>query len=388
MPHKRFFSFVPLPAIKEALDTIQPSVETAQNEADTILDNMPQDEDKEELRRIMEQLHNEWTQLNRNYNDKHRLREGDVPSSEFTEQLNDLFAWLNETQNILSSSVHVADEEHLENLLEKVTDREEELSDRNDNLRSVNILGDKLVKQSSVNVDKKQIEDSLKKLNEHWNHVAASLPEKRKLLEDKLGRCRSFIEHLDTISVWVKSTKELLEKQQGPVGSATSTDEQDSMVVDPKTMEDALQVRQNNISQLNEMYFKLSDECKRREVLMPEPVSEKVETLNDDWLKIQELAATLRPLSDTSMEHNYLEERARAEVPQQSSQWPDFDSALAQCHESLTMMEQVLRSQIVTVGDIEEIEDTIKKQQANALQQHSKNKNNKEVLKTKGKRLY
>ena len=74
-----------------------------------------------------------------------------------------------------------------------------------------------------------------------------------------------------------------------------------------QTMEDALQVRQNNISQLNEMYFKLSDECKRREVLMPEPVSEKVETLNDDWLKIQELAATLRPLSDTSMEHNYLE---------------------------------------------------------------------------------
>ena len=51
-------------------------------------------------------------------------------------------------------------------------DREEELSDRNDNLRSVNILGDKLVKQSSVNVDKKQIEDSLKKLNEHWNHVS------------------------------------------------------------------------------------------------------------------------------------------------------------------------------------------------------------------------
>ena len=51
-------------------------------------------------------------------------------------------------------------------------DREEELSDRNDNLRSVNILGDKLVKQSSVNDDKKQIEDSLKKLNEHWNHVS------------------------------------------------------------------------------------------------------------------------------------------------------------------------------------------------------------------------
>ena len=60
---------------------------------------------------------------------------------------------------------------------------------------------------------------------------------------------------------------------------------------------------------------------------------------------------------------SYTTESAIVHAPGQSSQWPDFDNALAQCHESLTMIEQVLKSQIVTVGDIEEIEDTIKKQQ-------------------------
>jgi hypothetical protein len=74
-----------------------------------------------------------------------------------------------------------------------------------------------------------------------------------------------------------------------------------------QTMQDALKVRQSNISNLNEAYFKLSEESQQRNTSVPEHISEKVESLNDDWLKIQELASNLRPLSDTSMEHDFLE---------------------------------------------------------------------------------
>ena len=45
--------------------------------------------------------------------------------------------------------------------------------------------------------------------------------------------CQHFIEQLDALTTWVKNTKELLETQQGPVGSVTDHDEQDSVVVDP-----------------------------------------------------------------------------------------------------------------------------------------------------------
>ena len=53
------------------------------------------------------------------------------------------------------------------------------------------------------------------------------------MLADKVMECQHFIEQLDALTTWVKNTKELLETQQGPVGSVTDHDEQDSVVVDP-----------------------------------------------------------------------------------------------------------------------------------------------------------
>ena len=46
-------------------------------------------------------------------------------------------------------------------------------------------------------------------------------------------QCQHFTEQLDALSAWVKSTKDLLETQRGPVGSVTSHDETDSVAVDP-----------------------------------------------------------------------------------------------------------------------------------------------------------
>ena len=63
--------------------------------------------------------------------------------------------------------------------------------------------------------------------------VAGNLPEKQRVLADKVMECQHFIEQLDALTTWVKNTKELLETQQGPVGSVTDHDEQDSVVVDP-----------------------------------------------------------------------------------------------------------------------------------------------------------
>jgi dystrophin len=46
-----------------------------------------------------------------------------------------------------------------------------------------------------------------------------------------------------------------------------------------------------------------------------------------------------------------------------TTKWTDFDKAMSHCHDSLRMIEQMLKSQIVTVCDIKEIEDTVNKQQ-------------------------
>ena len=45
-----------------------------------------------------------------------------------------------------------------------------------------------------------------------------------------------------------------------------------------------------------------------------------------------------------------------------SSQWPDFDKSIAELRDWLTLLERMLKSQRVTVGDIKDIEDMKQKE--------------------------
>lgn len=58
-------------AIKEALDTIQPSVESAETTKDELLNNANPDE-KAKINKLMDRLRREWNVVNRDYADRHR----------------------------------------------------------------------------------------------------------------------------------------------------------------------------------------------------------------------------------------------------------------------------------------------------------------------------
>ena len=60
-----------LQAIKEALDTIQPSMDSADREKDLALNNANDDE-RARITRLMEQLNSDWNRINGAYNDRHR----------------------------------------------------------------------------------------------------------------------------------------------------------------------------------------------------------------------------------------------------------------------------------------------------------------------------
>ena len=51
-----------------------------------------------------------------------------------------------------------------------------------------------------------------------------------------------------------------------------------------------------------------------------------------------------------------------ATQPTSKPAWSDFDKTVAELQDWLTLLERMLKSQIVTVGDLQEIEITIQKQ--------------------------
>ena len=53
-------------------------------------------------------------------------------------------------------------------------------------------------------------------------------------MDDRLQNTRAFLEELDELGKWLSATMDLLKTQHGPVGSVTSDDGDDSIIVDPK----------------------------------------------------------------------------------------------------------------------------------------------------------
>ncbi|XP_078699259.1 dystrophin-like isoform X33 [Branchiostoma floridae x Branchiostoma belcheri] len=330
------------------------------------------------LREKLDGLNRRWRVLCAEVNDrKERFEEASMQTEEFQEEIDELLFWLEDTEGILNKQVCPADEDQLEEALEKVKDKENDLGSRQDNVNTINQTGNRIMttpgasKALVTNVKKK-----VDNLNTRWLTVTPEIPQKRRGLQDQLHFCRTFLEELEELLVWMAHTMQLLEQQKGPISSATSSDEGDQVIIDPKTMKDALTARQSNVDNVNLTYNSLVTESKDLEVEVPDYVRDKIRKLNADWAKIRYMAANLRPTSDSDVESLVMEQRrsmeemetarievgamqARADMP---SMYPDFDKSVAELRDWLMLLDHMLKSQIVTVGDVEEIEEMIIKQ--------------------------
>ncbi|XP_077976931.1 dystrophin-like isoform X2 [Glandiceps talaboti] len=486
-----------LKAIKEALDTINPSVDAANKQQDVVI-SQADPADKTNIEKVMDKLRGEWEKVNREYNDRHgrfkksleqwrqfhcdmkdlaswlseaeeliqqtmtssgeldydrakakqktlldgiatyqkvvsslnasgediirqcnavdanllrekleglnirwrnvcaevsdrrdRFDQEIVEQEDFQEDLDDLLYWLDECEGMMKKPLPIpAQDESLHELLDNVRDREDELPKRQESLTSANQKGDKLVSQAGEPSAKTvEIQRELHNLNTRWEYVSSTLPKFRHMLEDKLHTVYTFIEELEELGVWMKATMELLETQQGPVGSATSNEEHDSLIVDPMTMQEALKARQANMDSVNNTFQALTLEAASMGAILPDNIREKVDKLNTDWTRIKHMAAHLRPISDADIESKVFREQRviitqttvtttlQAAAPdlvdypssparqiESPSPWPEFDKAVAELRDWLTLLDHMLKSQIVSVGDVEEIEEMIIKQ--------------------------
>ena len=76
----------------------------------------------------------------------------------------------------------------------------------------------------------------------------------------------------------------------------------------------------------------------------------KVESSSKTEIVHEHIQQTVQLLQEAS---------ANAQPP---SPWPEFDKSVSDLRDWLTLLDHMLKSQVVTVGDIEEIEDIIVKQ--------------------------
>ncbi|XP_042314822.1 dystrophin isoform X11 [Sceloporus undulatus] len=308
---------------------------------------------------------------------KKRIEEEQKLLAELQYNFNKLILWLDEGSRTVGIPLEPGNEYQLKDTLEKVKLREEELPVHKGILKRLNEAGGKALGSASLSPEvKHKLDTRLKEANHRWIKVSKDLPEKRKEIEHMLNNLNQFEQQLGQLKLWLSPIKEQLElyNQVGQPGAFNI-----------KEIETAVKAKQPDVEGILSKGRHLY-----KEKPATQPVTRKLEDLNTDWKAVSHLIQVLKvkPVSvlpgiasssvvtspdqtvtvvtqtlvtkETTISKQEMPSSLLLEVPALA----EFNKAWADLTDWLSLLDRVIKSQIVTVGDLDEINDMIIKQKA------------------------
>uniref|UniRef100_A0A6I8QSI2 Dystrophin n=1 Tax=Xenopus tropicalis TaxID=8364 RepID=A0A6I8QSI2_XENTR len=319
-----------------------------------------------DIRDKLESLNSRWHIVNRKINERRRrLEEEKKKLYGLQEDLNKFCIWLEDAEGIARQPTEPGNELQLNELYEKVKFTAEELLPRKEFLKQLNEAGGTALGSTTISPkEKKKIESGLKEANQRWIKVSKDLHDKQKEIEDELKNLSLFELQLNQLTLWVSSVKDQLQfyNQVGRPGA-----------FDIKETEEAILAKQPHVegilSKGHHLYTKEP---------APYVLKQKLDDLQTEWntvnLLLQELkrrpavaapgggqtvsVVTQTLVTGSTVPSADMPSSLLLEVPALA----EFNRTCAELTDWLTLLDRVLKAQIVTVGDVEEINEMIIKQ--------------------------
>nr|XP_044619137.1 dystrophin [Equus asinus] len=306
---------------------------------------------------------------------KKRLEEQKNILSEFQRDLNEFVLWLEEADNVTSVPLEPGNEQQLKEKLDQVKLLAEELPLRQGILKQLNETGGTVLVSAPISPeDQDKLENKLKQTNLQWIKVSRDLPEKQGEIEAHIKDLGQFEEQLNHLLLWLSPIRKQLEIYNQPDQTGP---------FDIKETEAAVQAKQPDVEGILSKGQHLY-----KEKPAPEPVKRKLEDLNSEWKAVTHLLQELRakrpgpapglttvgaPPSQTVTlvtQPVVTKETAISKLEMPSSlllevpALADFNRAWTELTDWLSLLDQVIKSQRVMVGDLEDINEMIIKQKA------------------------
>ncbi|MBN3271118.1 DMD protein, partial [Polyodon spathula] len=372
IPHKPFFKHVNTLARCELQDGIgsQQAVVTALNATGEEIIQQTFADDTSIFKEKLASVNARWQEVCRLVTERRRRLEEEEILSELQKELNEFICWLKESESITAIHLEPGNELQLKECLEKVKLRVEELPPRDRILKQLNESGELALERKLNPEEHKKLEIDLKQANHHWTQVSRDLPEKQKEIEYLLRGVTQFQQQLHQLALWASTTKDQLElyRQVGIPGA-----------FDTKETEDEAQAKQADVEAV---LSKASQLYKQNPIT--QPIKGKLEDLSSDWKAINTLLLQLKGKPEasrvistgvcqtvTALSQTLVTKETttpKLEMPSsllmEVPAMADFNKAWAELTDWLSLLHHVIKTQIVTVGDLEEINDMIVKQKA------------------------
>ncbi|XP_046281224.1 dystrophin isoform X7 [Marmota monax] len=306
---------------------------------------------------------------------KKRLEEQKNILSEFQRDLNEFVLWLGEGDSITSIPLELGNEQQLKEKLEQVKLLVEELPLRQGILKQLNETGGTALVSAPISPEEQdKLENRLKQTNLQWIKVSRALPEKQGELEAHIKDLGQLEQQLDHLLLWLSPIRNQLEIYN----QTTQT-----RPLDIKETEVAVQAKQPDVERILSKGQHLY-----KEKPATQPVKKKLEDLSTEWEAVNHLLQELRakypdlvpgltPIGASPSQTVTLvtqpvvtKETAISKLEMPSSlllevpALADFNRAWTELTEWLSLLDRVIKSQRVMVGDLEDIKEMIIKQKA------------------------
>ncbi|XP_060548244.1 utrophin isoform X1 [Pantherophis guttatus] len=355
--------------IKDMLDKLEDQIAVIhEKQPDVILE--ASGPEAVQIEDSLTQLNAEWDRINRMYNDRKCGFDKSIEEwRQFHCDLNDLSQWLTEAEGLLAEA-HAPDGS-LD--IEKARIHQQELEDGISSHKlifsTLNRTGEEIIQKLS-NTDGNFLKEKLAGLYKRWKNINAEIMERQQRLKGKNQQLIDFTRKLEEISCWMENVENSLDEKPA-ISHEENLQELMGLIKE-------MDIQGEKLKWLNR---------KEAEVLSntsigpqeKDNISNRLKTLNIKWKKVFKEAPTrLRELEEyvhqqhlvpkssgfpvlqtTVLLSSASENVAQTQHPLEISTPADLDQTTTELADWLALIDQMLKSNIVTVGNIEEINRTI-----------------------------
>ncbi|XP_038957890.1 utrophin isoform X9 [Rattus norvegicus] len=319
-----------------------------------------------QIRDMLSQLNAKWDRVNRLYSDRRGSFARAVEEwKQFHCDLDDLTQWLSEAEDLLVGTCAPDGSLDLEKARTHQLELEDGLSSHQPCLIDVNQKGEDIVQRLRPS-DASFLKDKLASLNQRWSALVAEVKDLQPRLKGESKQVSGYRKRLDEVVCWLTKVENAVQKRSTP-----DPEENPWELTDLAQEMDA---QAENIKWLNRAELEMLSD-KNLSLCERDNLSESLRNVNTMWTKIcREVPSLLKTRTQDPCSAPQTRIAAHPNVQKvalvsSASDAPlrgpeisvpaDLDKTITELADWLVLIDQMLKSNIVTVGDVKEINKTV-----------------------------
>ncbi|XP_075059751.1 utrophin isoform X2 [Mixophyes fleayi] len=360
-----------LKKVKDALDTLGEQIAAIhEKQPDVILE--ASGPETIQIGDSLTQVNAEWDRINRLYDDrKSRFDRALEEWREFHCDLNNLTQWITEAEGLLAQARIPGGSLDLEKAQAHQRELEEGIGSHQLNFTILNQSGEGIIQHLSF-TEGEFLQEKLARLNNHWSAVKSEIMERQQRLKEESPALSDYKRQMDEFVIWLEQSTNVMRGNH-----ALDNEEK---LQELKALSKDLEIQSERVEWLNreapDMLAQKSLGTQDRDKL-----SARLQNINMNWTQVsREVPERVKDLEQDLYYPTFAAQTVLPTYPavqkmvlvSSSSEFPggaklvkdlppasDLDKTVTELSHWLLLIDQMLKSNIVTVGDPEEINPTI-----------------------------